>query len=149
MSIFDLLFYFFALYISLWGLCGLSILFLSRKRLFVRNNAKREMSRVVKITFHEGLDLPRVRAMAEAILSFSSAVQNGTEAKRRGVDKVFFGAMCEADIESALKSNSAKKIAYKVAEARLNMGETSHAWENADGKFYKAGWSDVTEFSKH
>lgn len=86
--------------------------------------------------------MAEVRATAEAMQVYASREIGNAEAKRCGVDRAYFFITREFELRAALASNDPQKIAWEVAEVRMEAGERGRTWKDKDETCYNAGWSN-------
>lgn len=110
--------------------------------------ARREarIAEAIRLTFGENSNLEQITRVATTLQGFASRESREAEARRRGVDRVFFFINREYEFKAALNSKDPKKIAREIAEVRLEAGERGRVWKDKEEICYSPGWQDYLDF---
>lgn len=105
-----------------------------------------ELSEIVRTLFGQPIDPDRVRAIAAAMLACSDVRYRESEAKRLGVDRVYFGINDPRGFQYALSSDNISRVARLVAESRLSLEEKGQYSQYRGKSYYDLGWSDIDNY---
>lgn len=105
-----------------------------------------EIANTVRTIFGEPVDSEKVRAISSALFLCSSLEYRAAEARRLGVDSVFFSMDRASELQAALKGNNIPRAAALVAETRLSLEEQGKRTIYRGKTYYDLGWRDIEHF---
>lgn len=105
-----------------------------------------EIANTVRTIFGEPIDPEKVRAISSALFLCSSLEYRAAEARRLGVDSVFFSMDRASELQAALKGNNIPRAAALVAETRLSLEEQGKRTIYRGKTYYDLGWRDIEHF---